>query len=61
MRHGWLLLGLLGTAMPIAVDAAPRVIAHRAVSADDRLKAIYPIKLRPRKPKPTDPYFDYPS
>ncbi len=41
MRHGWLLLGLLGTAMPIAVDAAPRVIAHRAVSADDRLKAIY--------------------
>ena len=27
----------------------------------DRLKAIYPIKLRPRKPKPTDPYFDYPS
>ena len=41
MRHGWLLLVLLGTAIPTVADAAPRKTAGRAVSADDRLKAIY--------------------
>lgn len=41
MRYGWLTLALVLGTSPAATGAAEQKVARRAISADDRLKAIY--------------------